>query len=208
MPTPRPPVPPELPPDGEALIDEARPRAFRLLTARPQVMAVLAMLAVIGTACSSHSAATGSTPNSSTITTTSVSASPQSWNLVSLGDSLDRPSACPGCKGYVDLYARAIAKETGRRVNVHNDSDIMLSNVPAVDVSALLARILTDDSVRRDIANADIVVISIGYNDTPWNRLDDPCDAAPRYPTVHWSALSAGCIYRVTSDYKHTLDQA
>jgi hypothetical protein len=92
-------------------------------------------------------------------------------------------------------------------VNVQDDQAIQLSNVPAVDASALLAQILTDRSVRGDVANADIIVISIGFNDTPWNRLDDPCNAAPKYPVVQWAKLTPGCIDRVVADYKHTLDQ-
>ena len=72
---------------------------------------------------------------------------------------------------------------------------------------AVSLQILTDSPLRRKIANADIIVISIGFNDTPWNRLDDPCNAAPRFPVVHWSKLSAGCIDRDASDYKHALDQ-
>lgn len=127
--------------------------------------------------------------------------------MVALGDSLSRPNDCAGCTGYVDLYAGAITRRSGVAVNVQDDQAIQLSNVPAVDASALLAQILTDGSVRHDVANADIIVISIGFNDTPWNRLDDPCNAAPQYPVVQWAKLTPGCIDRVVADYKHTLDQ-
>jgi hypothetical protein len=146
-------------------------------------------------------------PQSSSANSAQVTSSRPAWHLLALGDSLGRPDGCPGCTGYVDLYARAIAKQSGVSVNVENAEAIQLSNVPAVDASALLAQVLTDSPLRRKIANADIIVISIGFNDTPWNRLDDPCNAAPRFPVVHWSKLSAGCIDRVVSDYKHTLDQ-
>jgi lysophospholipase L1-like esterase len=126
--------------------------------------------------------------------------------MVVLGDSLSRPNEC-ACSGYPDLYAQAIEQRAGVTVAVKNDAAIKLSNVPALDASALLAQILTDGSTRRDIADADIIVISIGFNDTPWGRLDDPCNAAPHFPVVQWSKITAGCTDRVVADYKHTLDQ-
>jgi hypothetical protein len=50
-----------------------------------------------------------------------------------------------------------------------------LSNLPPVQASHLLHRILTDDSLREAIAGADIVVVNVGHNDMPWSRWDDPC---------------------------------
>ena len=184
------------------------------MTAHHRAVGLVMVLAVTVSAsvmllsgCSAHDNAKETSPSSPTTTSASPTTNQQSWNLVDLGDSLLRPSSCTGCTGYVDLYAKAIAKETGMAVNVDDAAAIQLSNVPAVDASALLAHILTDSSLRQRIANADIIVISIGFNDTPWNRLDDPCNAAPNYPVVKWLMLSAGCIDRVVADYKHTLDQ-
>ena len=110
--------------------------------------------------------------------------------MVVLGDSSNRPTECDGCDGYVNDYAQAIEQRAGVPVDIHNDSAIELSNVPTVDASALLAQILTDPAVRNDITDADIIVITVGFNDTPWNRLDDPCDAAPHYPVVRWSKIT------------------
>ena len=36
-------------------------------------------------------------------------------------------------------------------------------------------------------------VPAVGINDTPWNRLDDACNAAPRYPVVDWRKITAAC---------------
>ncbi len=124
-----------------------------------------------------------------------------------LGDSSNRPDECDGCDGYIKDYAQAIERQAGMRVNVTNDSAIELSNVPAGDASALLAQVLTDGATRQDIRTADMIVISVGFNDTPWGRLDDPCDAAPHFPVVHWSKITVACTDRVVADYKHTLDQ-
>jgi hypothetical protein len=168
--------------------------------------AVLIALASSLSACSGN-AASSTTGGSNAGSAEPTTADQASWNLVVLGDSSNRPDDCDGCDGYVDEYAETIERKAGLTVDVQNDSAIELSNVPVADASALLAQVLTDASVRRDITNADIIVISIGFNDTPWNRLDDPCNAAPHYPVVDWSKITAGCTDRVVADYKHTLDQ-
>ena len=129
------------------------------------------------------------------------------WSLVALGDSTARASVCGGCTDYVDLYAKAITRKTGVPVLVDNRAAIKLSNVPAVQATQLLFHLLTDASLRDAVANADIVVVAVGINDTPWNRLDDPCDVAPRYPVVAWAKLTGACIRRVTADHKQTLDE-
>ena len=129
------------------------------------------------------------------------------WNLVALGDSTARANACDGCIDYVDLYAKAISKAAGVPVLVDNRAAIEDSNGPALQATQLLFHLLTDESLRDALATADIVVVAVGFNDTPWNRLDDPCDAAPHYPVVDWAKLSAACIRRVTGDYKQTLDE-
>jgi lysophospholipase L1-like esterase len=170
-------------------------------------LAAVVVLATVLPACSGRAQAASGPPSSGPSSSGSTSASASSWHLVALGDSLSRPNQCAGCTGYVDLYARAIARQSGVTVNVKDDQAIELSNEPAVDASALLAQILTDNAVRHDIANADIIVISVGFNDTPWNGLDDPCNAAPHYPVVQWAKLTPSCIDRVVAVYKHTLDQ-
>ena len=129
------------------------------------------------------------------------------WHLVALGDSIPQPSACPGCTTFVDLYAGAIKKATGRPVVVDNRAANQLSNVPPVQVATVKSHLLTDASLRTAIAGADIVLVNVGINDMPWSRFDDPCDVAPNFPVVKWRQLSPVCSRRVTSEYKKTLDE-
>jgi lysophospholipase L1-like esterase len=180
-------------------------RAIRPPLSRTVRVVGLIALAAILAACSEHASATGSERSGDSSAEPATAG--EAWNLVVLGDSTNRPDSCDGCAGYVSDYAQAIQRQTGMAVNVQNDSAVRLSNVPGGDASALLAQILTSQSTRRDITTADIIVISIGFNDTPWGRLDDPCNAAPRFPVVHWSAITPGCTDRVVADYKHTLDE-
>ena len=39
---------------------------------------------------------------------------------------------------------------------------------------------------------------TLGFNDTAWGRLDDPCEAAPEFPVVRWDEISDRCQRRVT----------
>ena len=135
--------------------------------------------------------------------------SPQAHlHLVAIGDSLDQPSSCPGCVDYVDLYGRAVAAATGRPVDVDNRSAIELSALPAVQSSQLLDDLLTDQSLRAAVAAADVIVISVGFNDTPWGRIDNPCGASNLAATVvDWSLITPACIARVADEYAQTLNE-
>jgi lysophospholipase L1-like esterase len=109
---------------------------------------------------------------------------------------------------FVDLYGQAISAAAGEPVVVDNRDAIEFSALPAVQATQLLNDILSDESLRSAIAGADIVLMNVGFNDTPWNRVDNPCDASNADATVvQWSKITADCISRVTHDYKQTLDE-
>jgi len=93
---------------------------------------------------------------------------------------------CPGCSGFVDRYADAIFEATGHPVEVRNLSQ------PRLQVDALLEELKTDVSRRAALANADIILVSIAFNDTPWLRSDDPCDG-PNGSNPDWSKYNSTC---------------
>jgi lysophospholipase L1-like esterase len=137
-----------------------------------------------------------------------TSPEPEPWKLVALGDSLPRAHfSCPACKGFIELYADAITDATGVPVDVDNRTNVQHSGVSPVQASHLLHRILTDASLREAIADADIVVVNVGHNDTPWNRWDNPCEASdPSATDIERSMITDACTDRVLNDYKRTLD--
>jgi hypothetical protein len=91
---------------------------------------------------------------------------------------------------------------------VDDRTNVQHSNVPPVQASYLLHRILTDASLREAITGADIVVVNVGHNDTPWNRFDNPCGASdPSATVIDWSLITDACVDRVLGDYKRTLDE-
>jgi lysophospholipase L1-like esterase len=120
--------------------------------------------------------------------------------VVVLGDSIATTNGCTGCTGFPDLYGSAISRRTGSEVEVRNHA------VPDTGVANLLTQVRKDSFTREELAEADVVVVMIGFNDTPWNRGDDPCQVAPKYPVVNWDEITDECIARVTREYADQLD--
>jgi lysophospholipase L1-like esterase len=81
--------------------------------------------------------------------------------LVALGDSIPaaRARECRCRAGFVTLYARALERATRRPVSVLNLA------VPGANSSDLLALLRRRHGIR-----ADVVLVMIGHNDTPWVR--------------------------------------
>jgi lysophospholipase L1-like esterase len=125
-----------------------------------------------------------------------------SWSVVALGDSVGMSLPdCGGCTSFVDLWADEVAEQTGTDVAVANYA------IPDGEATDVLAQVTGDDEVRDALSAADVVVVTIGINDSPWNRLDDPCGAAPDYPMVEWEAITRGCTSLVVRQYADVLGQ-
>jgi lysophospholipase L1-like esterase len=119
--------------------------------------------------------------------------------VVGLGDSVMTAEGCPGCRLYLDQYAAALSDALGRPVTVDNLA------VPGAEVAQLLTQVLGSADTREAIAAADVVVVTIGINDLPFNRLDDPCHVAPAYPVIEWTALTTTCMDEVTGEFSADL---
>jgi lysophospholipase L1-like esterase len=172
----------------------------RSIMLRPTVLkgalATWALAAAFGAqACSAtpaHGEAAG--PEESGVTPASTT------QVVVLGDSIATTNGCPGCTGFPDVYGQAIARRTGSDVDVENLA------VPDTGVADLLRQVQGDSFTRQELADADLVVVTIGFNDTPWGRGDDPCHVAPDFPIVLWDQITDECIKSVTEDYAEGLE--
>jgi lysophospholipase L1-like esterase len=120
--------------------------------------------------------------------------------MVALGDSiaLDGPE-CDGCTSFVDLSAKRLSEQMGRKITAANHA------IPDGEASDVLSQVRDDEITRSDISGASVVVVELGINDSPWNRKDDPCHAAPKYPKIQWSKITSACIDRVGSQYRKRL---
>jgi lysophospholipase L1-like esterase len=128
-------------------------------------------------------------------------ATPKPWSLVALGDSVAVAlPECDGCTSFVDLWAKGLSQAAKRRVRVSNHA------VPDAGATEVLDQVKRDGATRTALKRADLVVVALGINDTPWNRRDDPCDAAAEYPVIEWGRIGRRCISRVTGEYEATFD--
>jgi lysophospholipase L1-like esterase len=85
---------------------------------------------------------------------------------------MDPPNACENCTGFITQYADALAASSGSTVTVVNDA---VPNSLVADV----ARHVDEPAVQSDLADADIVVVWVGYNDGPPYGEDTPCGISP-----------------------------
>jgi lysophospholipase L1-like esterase len=166
----------------------------RVVSLPVMILVLVLVLVVVG--CGS-SAKSGAQRTTSTAKTSPSAVS--SLKLVGLGDSISTANACDGCTDLVAGYANRASKSLGRPVEANNLS------IPGADIAALLKQVQGSEPAAA-LKGADIVVLDIGFNDTPWNRIDDPCRAAPNYPVIHWKKIGATCIKKVTAEYTRALD--
>lgn len=119
-------------------------------------------------------------------------------SLVVVGDSIafNSPDDCPGCTGFVDRYADAITKATGRPVNVQN-----LSQHNGLQIDGLLEELNPENFRSQALANADIIIVNIAHNDVAWGRNDDPCDG-PTGDNPDWSKFDAACAVEAAEIFR------
>ena len=80
-------------------------------------------------------------------------------HLVVIGDSIGHADFCPECTGWVELYAKQLEASLGRPVVVANRSRNDSAGIPQIK-----QQVADDESLRKEIAEADVVVVSVGFN--------------------------------------------
>jgi lysophospholipase L1-like esterase len=138
----------------------------------------------------------------SSSTGSSAKRATKAWHLVAIGDSIPYGAEdCGGCVPFPELYAKAIARDTNMRVVADNRAQH--TGLTSTD---LRQEIAGDAGLRKAVAAADILTVTIGHNDTPWNREDDPCDGKAVGPQGHWSSYRGGCLSATATRYGRDLD--
>ena len=120
--------------------------------------------------------------------------------LVAIGDSIpyNSPADCSGCTGFVDRYARAVEKATGRRVTLQN-----LSQHNNLTLPGLLAEL---DSFKSPLVAADVIVVSIAHNTIELNA-DRPCGASLQHDLPQWAAMDRACALRSAKKARRLYDR-
>ena len=74
-----------------------------------------------------------------------------------------------------------------------------------LQIDDLLEELKTDAFRRDALANADIIIVSIGFNDAPWIRDDDPCDG-PNGNKPDWSKYNEACAAAAAEIFRAKLE--
>ena len=118
---------------------------------------------------------------------------------MSVGDSLPYGQQdCGYCATFVDRFGKALARATHSPVKVSN-----LSEHTGIDSIDLRKELVRSKRLRAAIASADAITVTIGHNDPPWNRDDDPCDGSG---SADWTKYDASCVERTAATYATDLD--
>jgi lysophospholipase L1-like esterase len=108
---------------------------------------------------------------------------------------------------FVGLFAAIVEERLAQPVDVRSR---VLNETIHVEEPIETERLLSDlrewNEMREAVSQADIVLIVIGFDDTPWNRFDDPCGVAPNFPIVNWNGLTTECMEDVAEDHRKALD--
>jgi lysophospholipase L1-like esterase len=114
--------------------------------------------------------------------------------IVALGDSIPYNLAddCPGCIGFVDLYTDALAPQVGGEAGNSNRS-----RHDGAQTADVLEQLLSDQALLDDLAVADVIVMSLGFNDQPPFADEHPGCPEPISDTD--SALDAARLGAATS---------
>ncbi len=107
-----------------------------------------------------------------------------------IGDSIPYGQHfCDGCATFVDLYSDALDATLKGTVEGEN-----LSTADDLTGERLVERIKTDETFRGRVAVADILIVTIGHNDQPWNGPTSDCDAYSDYGEFVWEDYTAACV--------------
>jgi lysophospholipase L1-like esterase len=157
------------------------------MTRQRQILPALTAVLVLLAACQGGLPSVADTPGLSVVT---------------IGDSIPYAQEdCGGCTSFTTLYEEALRDKTSTQVTSQN-----LSTNDNLTGRSLVDRIKNDEPMRTAVAGADIVIVSIGFNDTPWNSLDDGCDAFDPDDFLNWKVYTGVCVVQLAQRHAAELD--
>lgn len=166
------------------------------------VAVVLALTGCAGPAAPATGPGTGiPVPNIATSATSTVAE--DSVSLVVVGDSIPDTinQDCLGCVGFVDLFADHLAEATGKPVSATN-----LSSHDNVTLAALSDQLANDATVEDALGSADVLLVSVGFNNGPPWPADRPC-GGQEFSTIEGqiaqlAAYTPECIQDTIDSYR------
>jgi len=124
-------------------------------------------------------------------------------SLVVIGDSIpyNDPFDCPGCLGFVDRYADALATATGLEVTTSN-----LSQHNSLTLPMLMDEL---EDFKDPLSSADAIIVGIAHNSFALNG-DQPCGTTFNEETntmEDWSKVTPQCAVSSAAEYRPQYDE-
>lgn len=161
--------------------------------------AILLLAACQSTGNEASPAATTSTASSASATAQASPSPAAAFRVVTIGDSIPYGQGdCGDCADFTTLVAQALGQQTGETV-----APVNLSSHDGLTGVRLVDRIKTDPAMRAAVTQGDVVIVTIGHNDTPWNSSDDPCDGDTGF---NWDLYVGDCITQQAARHGQELD--
>ena len=172
------------------------------LTRTAAVIGLVALVLATG-ACSTSSSTSSAKASPITASGGSAGAGEPPLSLVAIGDSIpyNSPYDCPGCTGFVDRYARALAQATGREVVTTNWSEHNGLTLP------MLMDELSFD--KDQLSKADAIIVGVAHNSIVLNA-DKPCGTRFDDATStldDWSKVTRECAESTAAEYRPQYDK-
>ena len=124
--------------------------------------------------------------------------------LVAVGDSIPHGGQDCSCPAFPSLFRDWIAKATGMAVDLKN-----LSQHDNNTAARMAVELPNKPALLDALRAADIITLTIGHNDTPWNAIDDACDADHGFfdgnAKASWKALVGPCLGTEVDRYRRNL---
>jgi lysophospholipase L1-like esterase len=107
---------------------------------------------------------------------------------------------CGGCSTFVALLAARFGDATGMSAQAVN-----LSSHDNLTGARLVERLRDAPNYREPLSEADVIVVAIGHNDTPWNATDDDCDGDAA--VLDWASYTGACVTDLATRHGAELDE-
>ena len=150
--------------------------------------ALSVVFALALTACATTTPSGGGGPSEAPISAEASAAA--GVVLVAMGDSIpvNLDADCPGCTGFVDSYAEALSGDVGEPVQVKNRA--RHDGARTIDIAE---QVEADQQLLDELATADVILISVGFNDQPpFEDAHEGCPAPLGGAASAQEAIAAG----------------
>jgi lysophospholipase L1-like esterase len=168
---------------------------------------VAALVGIAGLAmaagCSSSESDPSAGPGEASSSASPTGPQEPALSLVAIGDSIPYNDShdCPSCLGFVDRYALALTRASGKEVTTSN-----LSQHNSLTLPMLMDEL---DAFKDPLSNADAIIVGIAHNSFGLNS-EKPCGTTfdeDTFTLKDWSKVTPACAVSSAAEYRPEYDE-